>query len=286
MNPVILFLAGGYSFWVGLVLISTTGVKLSQKKSILILKTVCLLTGLILIAVSVTPIPYWWYAMLISASLYWLWVFRVKESQAEQHGLANRGIWVCVLSALVLELPYAILPRLQAPRTRELVILADSLTAGLKEEDNTWPEILSERVNYSITDLSHVGAVVADGLKMIEDRDLKGKLILIELGGNDLLGSTSSVEFHKSLEALVQRLSEANCSIVMFELPLPPFRYDIAYSQRTLCRQYDVHLIPKRYLLNAIVGEGQTVDSLHLSSKGHAQLADFMEQILKSPFYE
>ncbi len=262
-------------------MISLIAVNSSRKRSLLILKTIALLAGLILIAVSMTPIPYWWYAMLGVAAVYWMWIFRRKKSLPDRESMAVRGIWVCVLSALVLELPYALLPRLASPQTRELVILADSLTAGLEEKDVTWPERLAERVDYPILDLSHVGAVVKDGLSMIEDANLDSQLVLIELGGNDLLGSTPSQEFHDNLNRLLQTLSEANCTILMFELPLPPFRYDIAYSQRTLCNRYNVQLIPKRYLLATIVGEGKTVDSVHLSEKGHEKLANFMERLLK-----
>ena len=284
MNPVILFLAGGDSFWVGLILISTTLLPSSRRKIFLICQSLGLFAGLILIAVSMTPIPVWWYGAMILASGYWLMVFRAQEPRAERQSLARRGIVVCLLSALVLELPYAVLPTVPVPQQRALVILADSLTAGLEEDDFTWPERLAERVEYPIEDRSHVGAVVKDGLTMIQNTDLEGKLVLIELGGNDLLGSTSATEFHRSLEKLLSQLSEANCTVVMFELPLPPFRYDIAYSQRSLSNKYGVHLIPKRYLLRMIVGEGKTVDSLHLSEKGHEQLADFMETLLHSAF--
>ncbi|MBD3673340.1 MAG: hypothetical protein HUJ26_07420 [Planctomycetaceae bacterium] len=284
MNPLILFLAGGYSFWVGLMLISALLIPTSQRPSSLILKSLALFAGLILIAVSMTPIAIWWYAGLLVASIYWLIAYRTKQPLAERQSLARRGIAVCLLSALVLEWPYAVLPKVPVPEHRTLVILADSLTAGLEENDFTWPERLAERVDSPIEDLSHVGAVVKDGLTMIENVDLDGKLVLIELGGNDLLGSTPADEFHRNLNELLQRLTAADCAVVMFELPLPPFRYDIAYAQRSLCNRYDVSLIPKQYLLRAIAGEGKTVDSLHLSEQGHVQLADFMESFLQPAF--
>jgi len=284
MNPLILFLAGGYSFWVGLFLISLTLLPSSSRKAWIVLKSLALFAGLILIAVSMTPIPVWWYAGLTVASISWLLAYRTKEPRTKRQSIASRGIIVCILSALVLELPYVILPNIPKPRQRKLVILADSLTAGLQDDDFTWPERLADRVDYPIADLSHVGAVVKDGLAMIEDEGLDGELVLVELGGNDLLGSTPAAEFHQNLKELLKALSTKNCEIVMFELPLPPFRYDIAYSQRSLCNRYGVHLIPKRYLLGFIVGEEQTVDSIHMTDSGHASLASFMEPLLHPAF--
>jgi acyl-CoA thioesterase-1 len=281
MNPLIFWIAGGDSFWVGLFLLLAITIGTSQKRAILMLKTVLLLAAIILIVVSMTPLPYWWFGVLSLTVLLWLFAFRSSLLKEERKSLATRAVLFCGISGVILELPYALLHSPEPPSERALIILADSLTAGLIEDDFTWPKRLAERVNYPIVDLSHVGAVVGDGLTMIEEVELNGQLVLIELGGNDLLGSTPGDEFHQNLNQLLKRLTEANCRILMFELPLPPFRYDIAYSQRRLCDRYNVQLIPKRYLLSTIIGEGKTVDSLHLSDKGHAELADFMEELLK-----
>lgn len=91
MNPLILFIAGGHSFWVGVLLISLIAVNSSRKRSLLILKTIALLAGLILIAVSMTPIPYWWYAMLGVAAVYWMWIFRRKKSLPDRESMAVAG---------------------------------------------------------------------------------------------------------------------------------------------------------------------------------------------------
>jgi acyl-CoA thioesterase-1 len=115
---------------------------------------------------------------------------------------------------------------------------------------------------------------------MIAAQSVDGDLVLIELGGNDLLGSTSLEEFHRDLNALLKGLSAANCSIVMFELPLPPFNYQFGYSQRELAARYDVTLIPKRYLLNILVGQQATLDSIHLTETGHRQMAELVEELL------
>lgn len=287
MNQLILFLAGGYSFFAGLLLLSSAfGLGRCPNKWIRIAATLAALTGVILFVVSTTPISILWYGLLLVAVILWIVSVRSPKLPDRWKSTAARLMILTVVSGLILEVPHVLSPRIPRPERRRLVILADSITAGVGDDERTWPMRLRERVEYEIIDLSHVGAVVADGTDMLESESLDGDLVLIELGGNDLLGDTPPQEFHQELESLLQRLTAADCSIVMFELPLPPFSYQYGYSQRELASRYDAALIPKRYLLNVLVGEQKTLDSIHLTETGHQQMAELMKDLLAAAMDE
>ena len=62
----------------------------------------------------------------------------------------------------------------------------------------------------------------------------------------------------------------------MFELPLFPFRQSYGKVQRQLAGEFNVILIPKRFLAGILLTPDGTVDGLHLSDAGHQQMADLV----------
>jgi lysophospholipase L1-like esterase len=107
-------------------------------------------------------------------------------------------------------------------------------------------------------------------------------VVLVELGGNDLLSGLPSRVFARDLEALLASLRQPGRTIAMMELPLFPFQSDYGRVQRTLARRFNVYLIPKRYLARVLGTQGATTDGLHLSEAGTQAMADTVYSILGS----
>ena len=66
------------------------------------------------------------------------------------------------------------------------------------------------------------------GLLMAKGWRQSDCLVLIEIGGNDLLMGVSSSEYGRALDALLSKVAAPNRTVVMFELPLLPNK--IAYG--------------------------------------------------------
>ena len=81
-------------------------------------------------------------------------------------------------------------------------------------------------------------------------------VVLVELGGNDLLSGLPTREFARDLETLLASLRQPGRTIVMLELPLFPFQSGYGRAQRALARRFDVYLIPKRYLASVLGTRG------------------------------
>jgi acyl-CoA thioesterase-1 len=113
------------------------------------------------------------------------------------------------------------------------------------------------------------------------------RVVLIEIGGNDLLGGTSSEEFGRGLDAILSKLAAPGRTVVMFELPLLPNKIAYGQIQRRLAAKYGVWLIPKRYLVDVIGGKDATTDGLHLAPAvaRHmaALVAEMLSPVLKAP---
>ena len=186
----------------------------------------------------------------------------------------------------MVELPYNFAPTVPAAGRPKLYILGDSITAGLSTRDETWPRVLARTRSIDVVDLSHVGAFVDSGLKMANSLPSEGGLVLVELGGNDLLGGPSAKEFDHGLDQLLARVCVAGRTVLMFELPLPPFHNEFGRIQRRLASRYGVLLIPKRVLMSLLTGNGMTVDGIHLTQVGHDRMAALVWDIIRPAYGE
>lgn len=279
MNWLVVHVAGGQSFFSGLCLLIVAALlsatqKPGQRRPVLVIA----LVGVVAITVSSTAIPYWAYALLAVALIYWIVCRRDQQRQKRAAiGLAA----ACALCASI-ELPYHALPAVNAVETRDLAIIGDSVTAGggVEEREVTWPDKFARDHQVRVEDFSHVGETAASALRRVRGRAIESPIMLVEIGGNDILGSTTARQFAVDLDALLAHLAAPERQVVMFELPLPPFYHEYGRIQREAARRHRVALIPKRVFLGLLAGNGSTFDSIHLSPAGHQQMADLVWELV------
>jgi acyl-CoA thioesterase-1 len=231
------------------------------------------------IAISSTPLPYWLLTLAMAISLAWLlanwWsAWRLPAT------IAFCLVWI---AAAAWEASYLFVPSISAVDERAISIIGDSVSAGMGEHKvETWPKIFARQHHVRVQDLSTMGDKTSHAIKRIKAQPVDAPLVLIEIGGNDVLGGTSAAKFHEDLDALLSALPTDNHRVVMFELPLPPLRGDFGRAQRSLARKHGVLLVPKRIMLDVLAAEGATVDTIHLSRAGHQQMADAVWMLLES----
>tara|TARA_R110002111_G_scaffold262504_1_gene338848 strand:- start:198 stop:1055 length:858 start_codon:yes stop_codon:yes gene_type:complete len=282
VNPIVYHIASGQAFLTGVVLIILAAL-LSLRENRIMQRVMVLsfLVGVILVAVSSTPLPWWFYGVADVVTLVWLGTLftkRWRKVAAE----ALVGVW---LLGLLLEVPYHLTPGVEPVSLRRLTVIGDSVTAGLGDtETETWPRILSREQDIAVQDLSHVGDTVASARKRVAATELKSPLVLLEIGGNDILGSTTPAQFATNLDALLSELESPGRQLVMLELPLPPFYHAYGRIQRELARKHKVKLVPKRVLLSIIAGGDATLDSIHLSQAGQQNMAEVVWGIIGSGY--
>jgi acyl-CoA thioesterase-1 len=163
--------------------------------------------------------------------------------------------------------------------------VGDSLTAGTGEAHVVgWPAILDHEHGVDVRVHARAGAGVAEALKLADEITPEEDLVLLEIGGNDLLGGTSAARFEEGLDRLLAKLARPGRVVVMMELPLPPTFNAFGRAQRRQAGRYGVLLIPKRVLLGVLLAPGATSDSVHLTEAGATVMAEAVWRALSPAF--
>lgn len=216
------------------------------------------LLALPLAALSGTPMPLWLAVpvlALTSAALVWQ---------------QKRAVVVAAIAAVVIaagfELPYHLMPAI--PRPARLFVIGDSLASGGFGERSPWPVKLGA---HNLSSPSETALTALENQIPRLDRAAPGDCVIVEIGGNDMLDGLPPGEFDSALDAILAALRPRR--VVMLELPVIPGAWRYGASQRRLARKYGVTLVPKRVLARVLLDPRNTIDGLHLTERGHAQLA-------------
>ncbi|QDV16254.1 Esterase TesA precursor [Gimesia panareensis] len=278
MNPIVYHIASGQSFFTGCTLIILAAMlSLNDKQWTRRMMGFSFLLGVIAVVVSSTPLPWWSYSVLGTVILIWL-VAQLRKQRQRGFTYAVIVVW---LAAVGMELPCHRLPHVEPVSERSMTVIGDSVTAGLGDpQTKTWPQLLKQKYRVVVQDLSRVGATVSSARKQVVATRIESPLVLLEIGGNDILGSTTPAQFEADLNALLKVLAAPGRQLVMLELPLPPFYNRFGLIQRELARKYGAKLIPKRVFLSVLAGGGATLDSIHLSQAGQQQMADVVWEVV------
>ncbi len=262
-------LAGGDAFWIGAGFIAC-GAALGLLRPRV--GRVCVIIGALLIGVSAAPLQIGYYAALFVAVAFWI-------TGTSRRLWVRVGVTVMLLVACALVTSVLVVESPSAPGshqdTRPIFVLGDSLSAGLAGgSETTWPQVLGNQVRRPVTSLARPGARLLDGIRQADALPAIGCTVLIELGGNDLLGGATAERFGEDLHLLLRKVATPGRSVLMFELPLLPLQNSYGWIQRQAAGEFGVRLIARRVLAGAVILSGNTSDGLHLSPLGHLWLAN------------
>lgn len=188
-------------------------------------------------------------------------------------------LWL--LTGLALELPYHVALPIKEPVSR-LLVIGDSVSAGLVDGEVTWPKILAQNSTFDVLDESQPGATVKSALRQNERLGDATGLVVLEIGGNDAFEWAPVSQFAHDLEQLLTEVIRPGRTVIMFELPLLPFCGRYGQVQRRLAAKYRVQLIPKREFISLLTTRGSTVDGVHLSEVGQQRMAKLIVSYIRS----
>lgn len=168
------------------------------------------------------------------------------------------------------------------PGRETIVFLGDSITSGHGLPlPLTFPHRLGESLGVSVLNAGISGDLTAGGLARLE-RDVlahRPKLVVVELGANDVFRRLPREETLGNLRAIVRRAREDGAGVVLVHVGLSLLgRGDYRDGFRAIAREEGAWLVED--FLSGVVPAYST-DGLHPSEEGHARLAAKLEPVLR-----
>lgn len=244
-----------------------------------------LAAGVLGVAISATPVAWPIVVAGFAAAVGWLIARRWSSSAGRRIGAGCAILLVLVaICAGGLEIPHALTPRLPSGEARLLVVLGDSLTAGIGDGVEAWPERLAREHAIEVRNLAAPGATTQGARRQAEAIPAGADVVAVLVGGNDYLQGRAPGDFERDLDAVVSTAAARGRRVVMFELPALPGGNGYVAAQRRVAGRYGVVLIPRWRLALALAGGGATSDGLHLSPAGQAAVARIAWEVMGPGF--
>jgi acyl-CoA thioesterase-1 len=175
----------------------------------------------------------------------------------------------------------------------KIVAFGDSLTAGLGVSRRaSYPALLQKKLDedgfgYEVVNAGVSGDTSAGGVRRV-DWSLDGdvKIVILELGANDLLRGQSIDAMKTNLAQIIERVKARGAMVLLAGMEAPTnagdeYRKAVHESFITLARDYNVPLIP--FFLDRVAGIDSLnqSDGIHPNEEGTKIVADTVYRSLR-----
>lgn len=185
-------------------------------------------------------------------------------------------------------------PPAQAPGPRtettpRIIVLGDSLTAGLGLDlEDSFPSVIQRRLkekglDYHVVNAGVSGDTSAGGLRRLEWALGEGdpRILIVALGGNDGLRGLPPPQLEQNLASIIATGQKRGLTVILAGMEAPPNygpEYTAAFRKtyQDLARKYNVALIP--FLLQGVAGDPalNQGDGIHPNARGAQIVADLV----------
>lgn len=274
-DSILWFCASGKSFFLGTFLLVITMIIPSNNKWAKYVLYLLRTFGLLFLFLSTTPLHPLFYGLCL--------ILIIACSFRYKYQLKLKILFIVfALVLIILELPFHMHPKVSTDHIDYIYVIGDSVTAGMgNKAEKTWPILLEDEINIKTVNLAKAGATAETALKQLKFISNNNCLVILQFGGNDLLGDTSLDVFEASCNEILIKLNSCR-EVVWLELPLLPQYYPYGRIQRRLARQHNIILAPKEILSNVFGTGGATSDGIHLTQKGHAAMALEIQRLFQN----
>jgi acyl-CoA thioesterase I len=190
--------------------------------------------------------------------------------------------------------PAASSPAKPVKSVAKIVAFGDSLTAGYGlSPEESYPSLLQKRLaadglDYEVVNAGISGDTSAGGVRRIDWSLEVGdvKVVIVELGANDILRGQPISEMKKNLGAIIERAKARGARVLLAGMEAPTssgsdYRRSAHNAFSELAKEQNVTLIP--FLLDRVAGiqSLNQEDGIHPNPEGTRIVADTVYQYLK-----
>lgn len=192
----------------------------------------------------------------------------------------NLAWLVMVLAILACERPPQ-LARLAEGDT--IVAFGDSLTYGNgTSEELSYPAVLSKLIKHAVVNAGVSGETTAEGLERLPDvlEEQHPKLVLLCLGGNDMLRKLDPAAMESNLRSMIQIIRAHGSSVVLIGVPEPKLFSGPPALYGKLADEFKLPYDGK--VFNRVLKDPRLKsDPIHANAEGYRIVAEHLAELLK-----
>ena len=164
-------------------------------------------------------------------------------------------------------------PNLDSPGS-SIVCFGDSITHGTgASREESYPSRLADALGLPVVNAGVPGDTTAGGLARLDDVLAHDPwLVIVELGGNDLLRRRPAAATEADLATVVERLLAARVAVVLVAVDAPLLGAGYGAMYERLAERFGVPLVD-RVLREVLSDPRRKSDQIHPTAAGYADLA-------------
>ena len=171
-----------------------------------------------------------------------------------------------------------------APNAITVVALGDSITAGFGTTgNNDYVSRLSSRTGVPIVNAGRIGDTTGDALNRLDSAVLSRnpKIVIVFLGGNDVLQSVPVPQRVSNITTIAQRIRQRGAAVILVDLGsgvLDAFGGELPGIAAQTTSRYVPGVLEGVFGVPSLMN----ADGIHPNDAGHAIIADRIEPALRA----
>lgn len=165
-----------------------------------------------------------------------------------------------------------------------ILAFGDSLTFGTGvTTDESYPSQLAQLTGRTVINSGIAGETTAQGLSRLSDTldETKPDLVILCLGGNDMLRRMDAQTMHDNLAAMTREIKGRKIPLILLGVPRPSLlglKPDPAYA--ALATENDLPL--ENEILPDILGDrSKKSDQIHPNARGYREIAQAISDLMR-----
>jgi len=176
------------------------------------------------------------------------------------------------------------MPRLAPVGPNDVIVaFGDSLTYGTGAgEGEGYPAVLARLINRNVVPAGVPGEVTAGGLARLESviEEHRPALMIVCLGGNDMLRKVADAEIRRNLGGIVKTLKERGIAVVLVGVPRPALITSAPEFYAEIAKEFGIPYEGK--VVTSVLYSNETKsDPIHPNAKGYRRMAEAIAELLR-----
>lgn len=167
--------------------------------------------------------------------------------------------------------------------TDVIVAFGDSLTFGTgASEAESYPSVLEQLIARKVVRAGVPGEVTEGGLARLQQviDEHKPKLMIVCLGGNDMLRKVDEGQTQSNLRAIIKTIQTQGIAVALVGVPKPALVTSAPPFYEAIAKEFNIPYEGK-IVTDVLYQRDQKSDAIHPNAKGYRRMAEAIAALLK-----